>query len=225
MTSATERRWESDSSDLRRRHPRLALTRHARTHALITGQIELIDPGGRSQFFDLCVRYPGRSPYTLPDAYDPAGRFGRTGENHVESDGRFCMWLPQDAPVSDFCRPGGLLRYLEMVREFLLLQLVFEARRDLGMEPRWPGAEWKHGDRGHEEWFRETTASLSPSQFEALLVSVNADVPRPGRRCPCGSGKRLAGCHKEWIKRVRRAVRCDHGALRAGWRVLDERRG
>jgi len=195
LTPAAERRWAADEKDLQAQHPGLRLVHRRVGRARIEGSIEVCEPGGRQQRFEVSVRYRGLDPFDLPDTFDPVRRFERTGDNHVEPDGRFCMWLPQTAPVADFCRPGGLLRYLERVREFILLQLAYETRKRLDITPHWRGNEWDHGDCGHGQWFSETTTSLTPDQFEALLASVTTNTSG-GYRCPCRSGKRLGNCHK-----------------------------
>lgn len=221
LTPAAERRWASDEEDLKIQHPDLQLVHRSGSRPYIEGVIEVREPGGRRQRFEVSVRYRGFDPFDLPDTFDLAQRFGRTGDNHVEPNGRFCMWLPQTAPVADFCRPGGLLRYLERVREFILLQLTYEARKRLDIKPHWRGNEWGHGDGGHRQWFSETTVSLTPDQFEALLDSVTTNTSG-GYRCPCKSGKRLGNCHKRWIRNLRRTARDNPAVLRIGREFLRE---
>lgn len=222
LTPAAERRWAADEEDLRIQHPDLRLVHRRVSRASIEGSIEVCEPGGRRQRFEVSIRYRGLNPFDLPDTFDPAKRFGRTDDNHVEPDGRFCMWLPQTAPVADFPRPGGLLRYLERVQEFILLQLAYEVKKRLDIQPHWPGNEWDHGDGGHRQWFSETTASLTPDQFEALLNSVTTTNTSAGYRCPCGSGKRSGNCHKRWIKNLRRTTRDNPAVLRVGREFLQE---
>lgn len=221
LTPGAERRWAADEKDLETQHPDLRLAHRRVGRARIEGSIEVREPGGRRQLFEVLVRYRGFDPFELPDTFDPVRRFERTDNNHIELDGRFCMWLPQTAPVADFCRPGGLLRYLERVREFILLQLVYETRRRLDIKPYWRGNEWDHGDGGHRQWFSETATSLTPDQFEALLDSVTTNTSA-GSRCPCRSGKRLGNCHKRWIKNLRRTARDIPAVLRVGREFLRE---
>ncbi len=82
------------------------------------------------------------------------GRFPPSLDRHIVTDGWFCMWLPQTAP-RDFDRKDGLARHLERVREFIVLQLMYEDRLRRGIEPAWAGPEWDHGDNGHRQWLRE----------------------------------------------------------------------
>lgn len=221
LSSAAERRWAADEEDLKAQHPDLRLVRRRVGRARIGGSIEVREPSGRWQRFEVSIRYRGLNPFDLPDTFDPAKRFDPTGDNHVEPSGRFCMWLPQTAPVADFCRPGGLLRYLERVREFILLQLAYETRKRLDITPHWCGNEWDHGDGGHRQWLSETTTSLTPDQFEALLDSV-ATCTSAGYRCPCRSGKRLGNCHKRWIRNLRRTTRDDPAVLSVAREFLRE---
>ncbi|MEU4523983.1 SEC-C metal-binding domain-containing protein [Amycolatopsis sp. NPDC024027] len=187
---------------------------------VVEGELSVALPGSVRGEFTVQIRYPGTSPFQLPDVYDVDGRFDRAAENHVEATGRFCMWLPLTAPVADFQRPGGLARYLDLVCEFVRLQVMYEERRMRGVEPHWPWTDWEHGGAGYEQWFRENSVGLVPDQLEKLIEAVGAH-PRRAAKCPCGSGKKLGNCHKKWLATVRRSVRDDPTVLTAGYVYLN----
>jgi len=189
---------------------------------VVDGELSVALPGGVTREFTVEIRYPGTSPFELPDVFDVGGRFARGGENHVEDSGRFCMWLPLTAPVADFQRPGGLGRYLDSICDFVRLQIMYEERRRREVKPCWLWADWAHGRAGYEQWFHENTVGLTPDQFGKLLEAVRTPPRRTGK-CPCGSGKKLGNCHKKWLATVRRSARNDPAILDAGKTYLESR--
>lgn len=217
-------RWEADEALLAEIAPDLRLVMPAQARrARLVGTLPVRRPDGRVVDFDVEIRYPGLDPRELPDAYDPARRFVPDADRHVEADGRFCLWVPETAPRREFRLKGGLAVYLCRVQEFLTLQLRYEARRKHGVEPHWPGEAWGHGDDGHREWFEQTTADQDAAALQRLLGAVR-HPGKPGRRCPCGSGRRLGHCHKKWLRTVRRVWQ-DRPATRAvAYEVLEMRR-
>jgi hypothetical protein len=121
------------------------------------------------------------------------------------SGGWFCMWIPEAAPT-DFHTADGLALHLDRVREFIVLQLMYEDRLRRGLAPAWPGPAWGHGDQGHREWVRTQTVDL-PKQAVAGLVNAAINQRHPGSRCPCGSGRSFGQCHAQWVAVMRRALR------------------
>jgi hypothetical protein len=194
--------------------------------ACIEGRIRVARPSGRAEAFDVMIKYPGLKPFEVPDCYDEVGRFPRIPDRHVESNGRFCMWLPWLAPTREFRTADGLAIYLAQVQEFIGLQLQYEAREHRGIEPFWPGSQWRHGAAGFREWFTEETRKLTAVQLENVLRDVYRNG-KAGRRCPCSSGKRFSNCHKQFLRDLRvawsviptaRAISyAELGARRAAW--------
>ena len=162
------------------------------------------------QEFSIEIRYVGLSPFKLPSTRDPAARFPPDVDRHVMPDGWFCMWIPQTAPT-DFGTADGLALHLDRVREFILLQLMYEDRLRRGRTPAWPGPAWGHGDEGHREWVRVQTAGLT-AQAVAGLVNAALSHRHSGSLCPCGSGRSFGRCHVTWVAVMRRAL-CLSGAV------------
>jgi hypothetical protein len=216
-------RWTDDRELLAAIEPGLhLLVDSVADWARITGTVRIPLPDGRVGSFEIAIEYPGSDPFEVPDTYDIVERFPAEPERHIEVDGRFCMWLPEEAPSREFEAEGGLALYLFRVQEFIALQLMYEVRRKLSVMPRWPGEDWSHGDAGHREWLEKVTAGLDADQLQALLVRVQ--VPgKASQRCPCGSGKRLGNCHKDWLKALRR-VWSDPAVRRTTLYLLKERR-
>ena len=204
LTDAGDRRWQRDSAELALIQPDLRVINRGVPNARIVGSVQVPRQDGRVDAYRLDIVYRSLDPFVLPDTYDLHFNSPREADRHIEPTGRFCMWLPQTAPIDDFQRPGGLTRYLVRVQEFLLLQQMYDARRKHGILPHWAGEQWSHGQHGHRQWFRETTTGLSSDQLENLLRAAE-NPASPGYRCPCGSGRRLGNCHKRWIKCLRRA--------------------
>lgn len=217
------RRWEADEALIAEITPglRLDVPPQAR-QARLVGTLPVRRPDGRVVNFEIEIRYPGLDPRELPDTYDPVRRFVRDADRHVEADGRFCLWVPESAPRREFQMKGGLAIYLSRVQEFLTLQLMYETRRKHGVEPHWPGQAWGHGDDGHREWFELTTAEVDAHALQRLLGAVR-HPGKPGRRCPCGSGRRLGHCHKKWLRTVRRIWQDRPATREVAYQVVEMR--
>jgi hypothetical protein len=174
--------------------------------ANVRGSVLVPVGGGMIQQFEIELRYQGLRPFRTPRTRDPVGRFPPSLDRHVLPDGWFCLWLPQTAP-NDFHLPEGLALHLDRVREFLLLQLIYEDRVRRGIQPAWPGPAWDHGDAGHTQWLREQLDGLNQDQLRALLPYLRGRQRLSGgQRCPCGSGQRAASCHRQVVGRIRDTI-------------------
>ena len=224
LTSAAAARWEHDRILLAEVEPGLTLyVDYQADRARIGGQIRVARSSGRAQAFEVVIKYPGRDPFEVPDCYDAVGRFPRIADRHVESDGRFCMWLPWLAPRREFRTADGLAIYLARVQEFIGLQVQYEARERRGIVPFWPGPQWGHGADGFREWFAEETRTLSAVRLGNVLRDVYRNG-KAGRRCPCGSGKRFGNCHKQFVRDLRVAWSAIPTARPISYAELEARR-
>lgn len=220
---ASSVRWANDAAHLATHESELQLLLdESRGLARIVGSLTMRRSDGRAVGFEVEVRYPGLDPFQVPDVYDPVGRFPPNPERHVERDGRFCLWLPPKAPRPRFRQPDGLPFFLDRVREFLRLQVIYETRVRRGKVPHWPGPEWGHGEDGYDEWARENFADLDADQIRTLLRLVGEPPRRAGARCACGSGRRFGNCHKGVVRELR-AAWDDRDARSACLRFLKER--
>ncbi|WP_369008627.1 E2 domain-containing protein [Micromonospora globispora] len=191
-------------------------------HATITGTLRLRAGAGIPREFQLRLVYQ-RSPdgavnaFQPPDTYEIGGRFPRGNpDRHIESDGRFCLWLPVAAPT-DFDGPDGLALHLDRVRQFLRLQLAYEDRQARGLTPAWPGPEWKHGLDGYRQWAQEHAAGMDQAALRRLVLTVwniheKQQRVHPASLCPCGSGRIWRSCHSAWAGPLLKALNDDYVA-------------
>jgi hypothetical protein len=195
--------------------------------AKIVGRVSVPVGGGRTRSFEIEIRYQRRNgrlnPFLPPATHDPSEQFEPHEDRHIgQEDGWFCMWLPQRAP-DDFDKPDGLARHFERVREFLLLQLMFDDRRRRNRKPYWPGKQWDHYSDGHRQWVREQVDGLDADQLRRLLREAGAERRRPPfSLCPCGSGFPYRHCHRDWVLAIRGASGYD-GVVEELGAVLRER--
>jgi hypothetical protein len=151
-----------------------------RHHSSLRDRTRLPGPGP--------IRHAGhlRSGSTLPALARPAHREGR----------EVCLWLPQTAP-NDFNLEDGLRRHLDRVREFLILQLMYEDRKRRGIEPAWPGPIWDRRSAGHEQWLREQLATTpAPLMSRSKRIGRGYGPPGWNRSSPPrveAEGHRIAG--------------------------------
>jgi len=206
LTSSARRRLAEHQKYLEQHEPGLQLiVDEVAGEARVRGVIMVPVGAGITRPFVIELVYQGLDPLATPDTYDPAGRFPPSLDRHVVGDGKFCLWLPQTAP-NDFDLEDGLRRHLDRVREFLVLQLMYEDRRRRGIEPFWPGPVWDHGTTGHERWLREQFAGLDADQLQAFSTYLQGRQRLTGKqRCPCGSGQRAGRCHWDWFNQLRKA--------------------
>lgn len=220
---ASSARWVSDAHHLAVHEGSLRLlVDEAQGHARIVGVLNMLRSDGKVTGFEVAIKYPGLDPFQVPDAYDPVGRFPPNSERHVEGDGRFCLWLPPKAPHQRFRQPEGLPYFLDRVREFLRLQVIYETRVRRGKIPHWPGPEWGHGEDGYDQWAREHLAGLDAEHIRSVLRLIENPPRRAGARCACGSGRRFGNCHKDAVRELR-AAWDDNDAMAACLRLLKER--
>ena len=172
----------------------------------LAGHLAIPRDAGRTARFAIEVNYPDTDPRELPTVLDPDGRFPPDPERHVEADGTFCLWLPECAPARAFAQPLGLAMLLSRVQEFLELQCQYETRRALGVTPAFPGRALGHGEAGRREWLDDQLARLGRDRLLRLVRA--ADPARPiqdASRCPCGSGRSVAVCHRRMLTSMRAA--------------------
>ncbi|WP_328296190.1 hypothetical protein OG218_26435 [Kineococcus sp. NBC_00420] len=222
LRSDARRRFAQHEQYLAKHEPRLQLVLdEGVATAQIIGAIAVPLGAGRSEPFEVLICYAstekGINPFLSPETYDPAGRFPRDADRHVEGDGRFCMWLPHTDP-RDFDQPDGLARHLERIREFITLQITCEDRIARDITPHWPGQEWGHGDEGYREWVRQHVDGLTTSQVARFALALDSP-PFPRMPCPCGGRRKLADCHRQWFQALRAAA---HQRKNTVWQELHQ---
>jgi hypothetical protein len=223
LTAKARRRLAEHQKYLAHYEPGLQLTvDEVAGEARVRGRLMVSVGAGITRPFEIELVYHGVDPFATPDTYDPAGRFPPSLDRHVVGDGKFCLWLPQTAP-NDFDLEDGLRRHLDRVREFLVLQLIYEDRKRRGIEPAWPGPIWDHGNAGHEQWLQEQLAGLNAGQLRAFSEYLQGRQRLTGKqRCPCGSGQRAGRCHWVWFNQLRKAADLYEPVRAALTKLLEE---
>jgi hypothetical protein len=189
----------------------MRLHTHAKTGiASVSGELLVPVGAGMLRAFEVEVRYNEASVFKPPTTQDAGRSFEWIADRHIGGDGTMCLWLPQLAP-RDFADTFGLALHLDRVREFLILQIMFDDRLRRGIEPPWPGDAWGHGDKGGREWVREEVVGLDANALRRLLPAIVSRRPHRGARCPCVSGRAFKDCHAEWVSRMDYARRNCHG--------------
>ena len=224
LSSGARRRFGQHRDHLAAFESGLVLeTDEGRAHARVVGGLRVPAGGSIVRDVDIEIRYHRLDPFALPDTFDPVRRFPPSPDRHIESDGRFCMWLPQTEP-SDFGTEGGLALYLARVREFIVLQFMFEFRRARNIAPAWPGEAWGHGVEGHEEWIREQLNRLPTCDLNIFRRDLvrGRGAPSPDSPCPCRSGRSFRRCHRPFTERAKKMAHKDPALRSALIRVLKE---
>jgi hypothetical protein len=190
--------------------------------AALRGTVAVPAGGSITERFTVEIRYQRLDPFRLPRTYDPVRRFPPSDERHIQADSEFCLWLPQTAP-DDFGTDDGLALHLDRVKQFLVLQLMYEHRRRRNITPRWPGEQWGHGLDGHEEWAREQIARYPPCDLSLLRrdIAGGRRATSPDALCPCRSGRTFRACHRPLTELLKTAAK-DPGARAAVARLLKD---
>ena len=151
----------------------------------------------------ICVRveFPGNYPVGEPTAYDAAGRFPTSLDRHILKNGQFCLWLPPRSPW-DKDDPRKLLRFLDEVTVFLERQLVYDATG----RQEWPGAQYKHGTDGYEQFMLSILGGNDEHLRSLFPVILGRMHPGRNEPCPCGSAQKYKRCHADPVENIIRNI-------------------
>ena len=194
-TRAGRERLGRDRALLARSYPGLRV-RLADGHVVASGTITIVQASGERDVLPVELRFPGDYPRHEPIAADTGRRFARDGNNHVNQDGTFCLWTPEESPW-DSHEPDALERFLEHLVVYLDKQLVYEVTK------AWPGGQRAHGQEGRDDALREIAGSDDHSVRIGREIAArgNGAIGRKSP-CPCGSGRAYEKCHRGEAIRV-----------------------
>ena len=206
MNAAARRRFEEHREHLASHERSLALSIDEDDEdAYIVGELPVPVGAGITRQFNIRIVYVGLSPFKLLATYEIGQALPRIPDRHIGADGQMCLWLSTTAPA-DFGTADGLELHLDRVREFFLLQVMYDDNVRRGRTPPWPGPQWAHNAEGYRQWVREQVDDMSPEVIRRLTIASHTGRHR-GSRCPCGSGLALGKCHRRWIAMVGHAMR------------------
>ncbi|SRR5216683_1678994 len=181
------------------RYPMLHLIDDA-TAPLLRGSLAIEHDGRELTWFAVEIDLAPLATGGLPTVRETGGRIPWIIDRHVLPDGSACVCLPADY----FLRhpgPFDLLAFLDgPLRGYFIGQALVEQGES------WPQGEWRHGNDGLNDWFREFLDGLSPQQLRAYLETLAVQELKGHLLCPCGSGRRLRNCHLPFFHLLRRAI-------------------
>ncbi len=138
-------------------------------------------------------------PASFPVAWEVGGRVPQLNENHVDGDGKLCLFLPEEG-LSHWPAGSTVLSFLQgPLNSFFVGYLHYLAH---GV---WPFGERRHGIDGILDFYRERTEISEPEGLlSAMKLLANGDV-KGHWKCPCGSRQKIRTCHAGILK-LREAV-------------------
>lgn len=172
--------------------------------ARVTGTMWL----DRDLGFSIDLEVPGNYPRGIPRFWCNRTEIPWEPDRHVYPDGRACLCVaseyrrhwPTGSDLTDFLN--------DLIQPYLIGQAFYQ---DHGRWP--PGRERSHGTNGILEAYHELLAPLGTvtprviKDFARLLGRPK--TPKGHEPCPCGSGKRLRGCHRDFLMALRQTVSPD----------------
>jgi len=167
---------------------------------IIRGSIAIEHEGRELTWFAIEIDLAPLATGALPIVRETAGRIPWNIDRHVLRDGSACVCLPMDYLLRN-PGPFDLLTFIEgPVRGYFIGQALVEQG-----EP-WPQGEWRHGNEGSADWFKEFLDGLSPEQWRAYLQTLAIRELKGHLVCPCGNGRRVRNCHLLFLRLLRRMV-------------------
>jgi len=166
---------------------------YVRGSYLISESSVIASPAGPITEFDIEIVLPDGYPMIEPKVFELGGRIRRHPDHHINPDGDCCItvwehWLVNstDHSVSAFLNGP--------VKEFFLGQYWHEKTG------KWPFGERSHGQKGLIEAYADALRiPCKKSNILYHLRLLSQDWPKGHWLCPCGSRKKLRGCHREEI--------------------------
>jgi hypothetical protein len=195
-------RLEQDKALLREAYPTLAFfVDEVVQRVWIEGMLLLRADCGITEEIHIRIDYPDEYPRRLPTAGDPARRFERSPDSHVNRDGSFCLTFPLDQEF-DLQSAELIVDFVDAVALFVERLLIYE------VTGRWPGPAWGHGVAAWRECVeRELGTTDSESIARLLELAGAASSLSRNAECPCGSGRKYKHCHLPSVRVLQAKLR------------------
>lgn len=192
---------ENERQHLRQEFPTLALE-IIDDQTWVTGTLAVVE----SVAYTVNLLVPDRYPEEAPVLFCDPREIPWSGERHVFSKGRACLCVrtelrlhwPNGSDLADFLRV--------LVVPYFIGQVYFDAHGD------WPqdSGERSHGVEGIKECYRELVAPIGQVTDEIIIDFarlLSRKNPVKGHElCPCGTGRRLRNCHREFVSELRERI-------------------
>jgi hypothetical protein len=146
------------------------------------------------------IEVPKTYPKGIPVLREVGGRIPRNPDRHVESDGKACVFLPDEYY---YRHPDGM-DLIDFLKGPVLGFFVGQSLVECGQP--WPQGECRHGDDGIIEFYVELLGTNDRRVIRCYLEVLAAGQLRGHRECPCGSGKRIRQCHRERLVELRARI-------------------
>lgn len=189
---------EQIGDELRVSYPNLHLILDDDQGAVVQGTFPVVGAAGETlDRYTLSIEIPDTFPEELPVVRETAGRIPWTTKDHVESDGKACVLLPEDR--QNCFPPGSTFKdFLDgPVHNFFLGQSL------VALGQPWPFGEWRHGADGVIEFYSQYFGINDRSTVINFLTVLAKRETKPHWICPCGSGRKIKACCRARLARLR----------------------
>lgn len=165
---------------------------------IIAGSYPIIENGKVYDRYQVKIALPQESARGLPTVWEVGGRIPRIRDRHINpSDGTACIVLP-DAFWHEHPDGMDLLDFTNgPMRGFFATQSLVE------VGDSWPRGEWDHGGAGIVQFYSGLLATGDAKIVADFLNVLRSAVVKGHWSCPCGSGKKLRDCHRDFINQLR----------------------
>lgn len=208
--------FERDDGDVRLAHDRKLLAgkypdlqfalNFKLTKVILRGSITLTEEiSGVPSIIKVRIVLPDKYPQIEPVAFDDGEHFPHIPDRHFYTIGMCCLWLPVES-LWKTDETDSLLDFVDQVSIFFERQLVYDA-----------GGGWIWGERGHDEkgyieFFEEQLGNDHDSIKAFLPLLVEQTALSKKSKCPCGSNRAYAYCHKSKVEEIKEAIRISRDA-------------
>lgn len=187
--------------DLSSRYPNLHLFIDPDGTAIVRGTFPVRSrEGEKLDRYQVCIQLPPDYPKGLPVVREIGGRIPWKAELHVDSEGKACVFLPDERGQ---CFPEGasFLQFLEgPLHNFFLGQSL------VALGEQWPFGEWSHGREGVREYYESLLETHDVPTILRFLRILTRPAVKGHWSCPCGSGKKIRQCCRTRLESLRNTI-------------------
>lgn len=162
-----------------------------------------LDPNGEitQVGYDVAIVVPPRYPRHIPDMYCVDESLPRDIDRHIFANGRACLCVRSE--IRQHLPSGyGAVDFIDcLVHPFLVGQFYYESHGT------WPWPDRSHGTDGILEAYKEVTGFSELSIVRGFAEILSKKKPVKGHwPCPCGSGRKLRHCHRDFYLEIRQSI-------------------